>query len=202
MHRLRSFLQNPLLYLLLQRITGAMRARKICIQNYARYQNGERVLDVGCGPGYVIDYMPEVDYIGTDVDESYVAFARKKYGRIGEFHLMEIHAETIAELGTFDLILLNGVLHHLNDHVAEELLFALSQGLRKNGRLVTLDGCYYPDTSMISKSILNQDRGEHVRTQVGYQKLVESVFDDVEMNRRRDLFWIPYDALVMVCRGA
>ena len=103
-----------------------MRARKICIQKYARYQNGERVLDVGCGPGYVIDSMPEVDSVGTVVDESYVAFAKKKCGRIGEFDLMEIPAKTIAELGAFDLILLNGVFHHLDDHVAEESLFALS----------------------------------------------------------------------------
>lgn len=74
------------------------------------------------GPGMSLTICPRL----TPSVQSYVAFAKKKCGRIGEFDLMEIHAKTIAELGTFDPILLNGVFHHLDDHVAEELLFALS----------------------------------------------------------------------------
>ncbi|MDA9856570.1 class I SAM-dependent methyltransferase [Rubripirellula sp.] len=202
MHFLKAYLQHPGLYLLLQWLTGGMRARRICIADYSRYDIGERVLDVGCGSGYVVKYLPKADYVGTDIEPSYINYAKKAYGGIGDFHLLEINQRTITEFGSFDLILLNGVLHHVNDQVAAQVLSTLGQGLNENGRLLTLDGCYYPDTSMISRAFLNHDRGEYIRSEKEYQELAESAFNQVDLTRRRDLFFIPYDSVVMVCQRA
>ena len=52
-------LKFPSLYLLSQGILGAKRARKKCIEEYARVEPGMRVLDIGCGPGYVVQYLPK-----------------------------------------------------------------------------------------------------------------------------------------------
>ncbi|MGB2128293.1 MAG: methyltransferase domain-containing protein [Flavicella sp.] len=48
-----------------------------------------------------------------------------------------------SKLGTFDVVVATGVLHHLHDKEVVELLQFAKSVLGKNGRLVTFDGCYH-----------------------------------------------------------
>lgn len=198
---MKSLLDYPLVYLSLQAAIGAKRARKLCLNQFALPLGGERVLDVGCGPGFVIDYLPQVDYVGIDIDRRYIDHAKRHYGDRGEFHCYELTAERARDLGTFDLILLNGVVHHLDDATAVELLGILANSLNTGGRLMTLDGCYMESMSPISRFLLNQDRGDFVRPRKEYENLASGLFAEVDATHRTDLFHIPYDALVMVCRN-
>jgi SAM-dependent methyltransferase len=78
---IRDTLKFPLLYLLSQAALGAMRARKRCIQEYANVRQG--VLDIGCGPGYLIEYLSKVPYYGFDISAEYINYATRKYGDSG-----------------------------------------------------------------------------------------------------------------------
>ena len=49
-----NLLDIPLGYLTCQWILGAMNARDRCMREHVDLRNGMRVLDVGCGPGYVV----------------------------------------------------------------------------------------------------------------------------------------------------
>ncbi len=120
---------------------------------------------------------------------------------MGTFHQTEDVPEMIAKLESFDLILLNGVLHHLDDRTAKQLLVALSNALRQNGRLLTLDGCLDSHTSSLAKIFLGLDRGAHIRSACDYVELAENAFDYVETNRT-NCFYVPYDSIVMVCRNS
>lgn len=40
---------------------------------------GEKVLDVGCGTGILLDYLPVHDYLGIDISPGMIAFAKEKY---------------------------------------------------------------------------------------------------------------------------
>src|SRR5206468_6323559 len=40
-----------------------------------------RVLDVGCGPGTNTRHFERTGYLGVDINESYIADARRRYGR-------------------------------------------------------------------------------------------------------------------------
>ena len=40
-----------------------------------------RVLDVGCGPGTNTRHFATSDYLGVDLNEKYVEYARAKFGR-------------------------------------------------------------------------------------------------------------------------
>ena len=201
MRNLQSALNHPRYYLLVQFLTGAMRARKTCIEAYAECKSGQRVLDVGCGPGYVVQYLPKVDYVGIDIDPRYISYAQSTFGSMGTFHQTEDVPEMIAKLESFDLILLNGVLHHLDDRTAKQLLVALSNAIRQNGRLLTLDGCLDSHTSSLAKIFLGLDRGAHIRSACDYVELAENAFDYVETNRT-NCFYVPYDSIVMVCRNS
>lgn len=198
---MKSLLDFPFVYLTLQAAIGAKRARKLCLDEYAHPIAGERVLDVGCGPGFVIDYLPSVDYVGTDIDARYIKHARKTYGDRGQFHEVLLTAENAAEFGKFDLILLNGVVHHIDDQGVRDLLRILASCLSENGRVMTLDGCYSESMSPISRFLISNDRGEHVRRVNEYPDLASGIFSQVTAIHRRDLFRFPYDTLVMVCRN-
>ncbi len=198
---MKTLLDFPIVYLTLQTAIGAKHARKICLDEYAHPVTGERVLDVGCGPGFVIDYLPPVEYVGTDIDSRYIRHARQKYGDRGQFHEVLLTAENTAEFGTFDLILLNGVVHHIDDAGVRDLFRILASCLRENGRVMTLDGCYSDSMSPISRFLINNDRGEYVRHYSEYPALASGIFSQVTATHRRDLFRFPYDAVVMVCRN-
>lgn len=196
---MKFLLRIPAVYLGIQSLLGAKQARKKTVDEFALPRAGERVLDIGCGPGFVIEYLPEVQYVGTDIDSHYIRYAQRTYGSRGEFHCMELNESNIGTLGQFDLVLLNGVVHHIADEQVHELFGLIRGCLTPSGRLVTLDGCYYPSMSPISRMLIRNDRGEHVREEAAYLELARKHFSRVDFSHRKDLFRVPYDALVMVC---
>jgi len=196
---MKSLLKFPPIYLAIQAAIGAKKARKTCVDEFAKPSPGMRVLDVGCGPGFVIEYLPGVQYVGTDIDFKYIQHAKKRYGHLGDYHCLELNAENMRELGKFDVVLLNGVLHHIDDAGVLDLLTLIRECLNPAGHLMTLDGCFYESMSPVSRYLIRNDRGQYVREQDAYLGLAKHIFPNVEHHHRTDLFSIPYDALVMVC---
>jgi SAM-dependent methyltransferase len=36
-----------------------------------------RVLDIGCGPAYIVEYLRGATYFGFDINSRYIAYAQK-----------------------------------------------------------------------------------------------------------------------------
>ena len=122
------------------------------------------VLDVGCGPGNKsINFKNSKAYIGLDISEVYINEAKQLYGEFGEFHLLS--ATEIDQLphSNFDLVVLNGVFHHLSDNQVEEFLEKIAKKLSKNGSLVAVDPTYI-NGRFVANFFASMDRGMHVRT--------------------------------------
>lgn len=199
--KLNSILEQPLVYTLFSRLVGAQNSQSVFVHQYVRPAPGNRILDIGCGPGTILDHLPQVDYFGFDFNPSYIESATRRYGQRGQFFCQRVsEAQVFLEQPeSFDIVLAIGILHHLDDAEAIRLFEIAKRALKKGGRLVTFDGCYVEGQSHAAKYLLSRDRGEFVRNEQGYSDLVKTRFDQVIVSIRHDLLHIPYTHIIMEC---
>lgn len=202
---LKSILEQPFVYKLFSALVGAQYSISTFVNQYVRPAAGDRILDIGCGPGKILDHLPQVDYFGFDFSPSYIESATKRYGHRGQFFCQRVsEAQVFLEQPeSFDIVLAIGVLHHLDDTEALQLFEIARRALKKGGRLVTYDGCYMSGQSRAATYLLSRDRGQFVRDEQGYTSLARSSFDEVRTSIRDDLLRIPYTHIIMECvKGA
>jgi SAM-dependent methyltransferase len=158
---------------------------------------GERILDLGCGVGACIPLLPsDISYVGIDISEPYIETARGKYGARGTFVCADVSSVDPQSLGSFDRAFSFGVLHHLSDAAAVRAVDLVRRVVRPGGTFVTIDPCYVSGQPAIAKFLIDNDRGEYVRDQAGYERLVSGM-GKVRSRVFHDLLRIPYTQLVM-----
>ncbi len=166
-----ALLEHPVLYNAVQWLLGAENPRRYCVTTYGAVSAGSRVIDVGCGPGLALRYLPNVEYIGFDPSADYIAWARRRFGSKGRFEQGMFAPEHARALAPYDLVLLLGVIHHCDDATARDLFATIASGLAPGGRVVTLDPTYTPTQSAMARRIARADRGRFARTPDGYRDL-------------------------------
>ncbi len=83
---LYSSLQSPRAYGLFQSLVSRKDARRIIADQYIRPQSGNRIVDIGCGPGTMLLYLGAVDYTGFDLNGATSSMQRKRFpGRAPSF---------------------------------------------------------------------------------------------------------------------
>ena len=183
------------------RLVGGTRGRSLLVREYVRPQPGARVLDLGCGPGELVDHLGDVRYVGVDVSHAYVARARDAVGDRAEFRVGDA-AELDGDLRDFDLVLAFGVIHHLDDASALRLLNGAKAALHPNGRFVSVDPTVISGDRALARLLVSRDRGEHVRSPAQYERLAESNFTRVRCEVRHDVLRIPYSHCVLECESS
>jgi SAM-dependent methyltransferase len=193
----RSALSFPVVYDSYQSLVGAPRCHQRFITEMVRPRTGDRVLDIGCGVGASVRYLPAgVGYVGIDISEAYIDRARADHGDRGEFFCVDVGSVNAETLGQFDLAFSFGVLHHLSDEIVARVVELVRKVVRPGGRFVTIDPCYAAGQNAIARLLIDNDRGEFVRDEVGYTRLMTAL-GDVSAMVHHDLLRIPYTQVVM-----
>ena len=200
---MKQVLKSPAIYQLYQELGGFFGARVEAIRDYLSLRPGMRIIDIGCGPGHIVKYLPRgIDYIGLDIDEPSIAYAQSHFGARGRFMARFFDDAAARELGPADVVMMNGVMHHIGDADLAATLATIEAALKPDGVLFTLDGCYEPGQSRLAKWLLDNDRGVHVRPAEGYRRLIADRFGAVDMHVRDDLSRLPYTFAICVARKA
>lgn len=193
-------------YTLFQRLVGAANARQWVSEHFWRAQPGQKIVDIGCGPGSTVHLLPAgVKYVGFDVSEEYIADVRSRYADDPDKTFLVGVAEDFvehppAQMQDADLVIISGLLHHLDDGEALTALKLARSALAPDGRLVCMEGCFLLSQSPLARWVLKQDRGQNVRTEPEWKALVAKVFERSETYILTGLLRIPYTLIVIETR--
>jgi SAM-dependent methyltransferase len=200
---LSAILSKPWVYDLFTSLVGRERSRIKLVQNYVRPYPGCRILEIGCGTGRILSYLPNsiAEYTGFDMNPLYIEAAKKRWkGRAScRFFCQKIDEATTLQPEYYDIILAVGIVHHLNDNEAAYLFKIAYQTLKLNGALVTYDNVYIENQNWFAKWLISRDRGRAVRTIEGYKRLAVQYFTDIEGDILHDALRIPYTIFTMRC---
>lgn len=168
---IKTILNNPIIYHLSQKIFLADNFRKKLLQKLLTKKNLD-ILDVGCGPGNMINYLSFNKYYGFDTDKKYIKYARNKYQSCN-FFCEKFTKSSLKKINKVDVVILFGILHHIPDNEVLKLIDILSLSLKKNSKIITLDPVYVKKQNKIAKFLIDNDRGAFVRTSRGYLDLLK-----------------------------
>ena len=198
---MKALLNHPALYQAYQNAGGFFGARVKAITDYLTLRPGMNVIDIGCGPGYILRHLPpDINYIGFDIDQAYIDHARRSFGHLGKFLCRYFDAAAAREFAGADVVMMNGVLHHIADDELRGTLTNVRDVLKSDGVLFTLDGCYREGQSRIAKWLLDNDRGEFIRNRDGYDHLLSGAFAKVDIAIRDDYSRVPYTFIIGISR--
>jgi ubiquinone/menaquinone biosynthesis C-methylase UbiE len=191
------------IYRLFLKLIGGDQARQWIAENFWSSNGIEKVVDIGCGLGDARRYLPEnISYCGLDISENYIRAARKRFSNRDTFILADASSARTYDderLMMADLVLCNGLLHHLSDDDAITILESIKKILRPRGRLVCIEATYLVRQGKLSKWVVSLDRGEYVRSESEWKELVRKVFPSHRTHIVTGLIRIPYTHIIIEC---
>jgi SAM-dependent methyltransferase len=196
----KAILSHPWIYTGFQTILGVRNMNRVFAREHIRAAPGDFVLDIGCGPADILEFLEQVKYLGIDQSKEYISSAKMRFGHKGEFRCEQVSAESLETLSGFNIAIAIGVAHHLDDKDAERVFRIAHGALVPGGRFVTLDGCIVDGQPAIAKFLNIHDRGKYIRTKEAYERLARSEFDDVVSVVREDLLWLTNTLIIMECK--
>ena len=187
----------PIVFETYQTLVGAPGCHRRFIREYVEPRAGETILDVGCGTGASLAFLPKPNrYTGVDIDEAYIARARAQHGHEGSFFAADATVSIPQFAGPFDRVFAFGVLHHLSDHQVAGLIGNLATWLKPGGSFTSIDPCFISPQNAIAGFLIRHDRGQFVRTPEALNGLFAGSFaGDAEVVT--DMLRVPYSQVIL-----
>jgi SAM-dependent methyltransferase len=197
---LLRWLKVPFLYNVFQSAVGGNALRRRIIQNHVRARPGDKVIDIGCGSAQALQCLPNVEYLGLDIDADYIAFAKQTHGSKGTFVVGDTRSlRSDPRFKDADIVIAIAVLHHLDDEDALHCIRFAYDALKRGGRFISHDPCWMPNQGALSRYVMSNDRGRNIRTDQQYRQLAAKVFRNVDAWVDTKPMRIPYVTVVLEC---
>ena len=182
----RKLLEQPPVYNFFQKLVRADKPRRKFVDEIIAPLKSGRVLEVGCGPGTNCEWMPQgFEFVGCDLSDAYIAYARKKYGNRAAFYRASVGQLPSLGLKPFKIVIALSLLHHLSDSEVMTLCDEVMPLLESGGMFFTADPCFVVGQTRLEHFITSRDRGRHVRYPEEYKELLAQKFATVEMEVAR-----------------
>jgi len=190
LHRLVTM---PRVYDWIQRLLGGPQARDKIASELLGYARGKSILEIGCGPGTWVPYLPEPkSYLGLDWNEKHIATAQDRYGSENiQFAVADVSGLDRSFRG-YDVVLGVGILHHLDDSEARIVLHKSAAVLSPGGIYIGLEPVYHSRQNPIAKMLKMLDSGRNIRREDQYRSLFGDGYSVVESRIETSIMRVPY----------
>ena len=196
---LYNFINNPIIYQVIQKLMSGNSFRKKILKENVKDKN-LKILDIGCGSAEILNYIPVNEYYGYDIDPNSIQVAKKNHPYENcHFFNKKFEKKDILKLPNFDLILLFGILHHLNDTQVKKILYLCKKKMKKDAKLIILDPVFTPNQNIFAKFLIKRDRGLNVRKENEYLSLFKKNFKNVK-SKITNQFFVPYTWFSTICK--
>jgi SAM-dependent methyltransferase len=169
-----TILESPIVYRLWQAPFAVRKLAPVLAGNDLR--EARRVLDVGCGPGTSAPHFQHAYYLGLDFNPHYITHARRRHQ--GDFVVADVTTYEAEPGARFDFILVNSILHHLDDAGSERILTHLNTLLTPDGHVHILE-LVEPEKPGIARTLAGWDRGRFARPLERWRELFRRDFETV-----------------------
>ena len=156
----------------------------------ARFKDGktsDKILDVGCGIGFVSQLYPNFDIVGIDVSDEMLKRNPHKW--------IKAEAENIPfDNNTFDFVICRSLLHHLeHPHIGLAEMFRV---LKPGGRWVCWDPNYSFFSEIFRKIARNTSRFSHIHKNFRASELLDMIrYTGFEIVEERYIGFLAYPLL-------
>ncbi len=166
-------LSFPYVFDLQQRLCNNYTPVKEAFQDYLDKDGSQKVLDIGCSTAacavQIINFDRN-DYTGIDISDHYIDLAKKKKLK-GKFLCMDARQMDF-DNEYFDVAMLVGVLHHMNDSDVRACLKEVLRVLKPGGVLLISEAVFTQDL-LLSNILISLDRGRNVRSAAEHKPFFE-----------------------------
>lgn len=154
------------------------------------------LLDLGCGTGQHAGQFRSDEYLGIDLSSTYLAAAKQRFP---ECQWCQADATQLPLRNqSVNTVVISGLLHHLDEHLASQTLLETFRILKISGVLVIWEDIPTESAWNLPGRLAHRlDLGEHIRTASGYRSLLEQKFLVISERKMRSGFM---DYAVFVCK--
>ena len=146
------------------------------IQAHSDISKVRRVLDVGCGPGTNAPHFQHAYYLGIDINERYIEIAKRRFHR--DFLAADVTKYEVQPGESFDFVLLNSFLHHIDTPAVQRILAQISTLLSPDGFVHSIE-LVLPERRGVPYVFAKRDRGNFPRPLSEWRSLFEEHFQTV-----------------------
>ncbi|MEE2746813.1 MAG: class I SAM-dependent methyltransferase [Pseudomonadota bacterium] len=144
----------------------------------ACFDGQKRVLEVGCSVGNISEIFKDItcDFIGIDIDQKALKYARERFLKVSHmtFHKADLNLLD-SRFGRFDLIMFNGMCHHVETKDLEVLIGSAVNLLADKGKIIVSEPIISDDQSRIERFLQRLDRGNYFRSSSQLQNILSQV---------------------------
>lgn len=167
---------------------------KKIIRKFIDNKDTKSILDLGCGTGYLAPLFSKSSYLGIDIDKNLISYAKKHQKGYSFLHQ---DATKVKLRKKFDIVLVVGVIHHLNDKDAIRFVDTIKSHLKSSGKVLIIEAVPPLFPWNIPGQILRyMDKGSFIRKLDNYEKFlngklkIEESYNQIGGFADYGVFWL------------
>ena len=200
---MKRILEIPQIYNFYQRLVGVYPYMRDFAQKYIHISVKDKkifkILDMGCGTGIIIPYLPKnIEYLGIDCSSKYIKYVQKN--NPSKKFLCQSVCKTIDNNDIYDLVLSKNVVSALSDEQLKKMLDVIIPHCDVNTKIIFSDMDYKSDASIVQRFFQSHERNRYIRSKEDYLKILYLYFNVDKIDEINGMYRIPYSKVVFECK--